>query len=370
MEQRGLMTDQLTVVKNVCPLDCPDTCSMLVTVQDGVAVELRGDPDHRFTRGFLCQKMARYLERVYSPDRLLYPMKRVGRKGEGRFERITWDQALDAIAERFAAIARSSLGPQAILPYSYMGTMGKLQSSSLDRRFFHRLGASKLDRSICASAGSVGYEYTLGRGRLGADPLAVPGCKFIVNWGSNTAHTNSHLWSLMIEARQRRRDDRDDRPLPEPDGRALGLAHPAAPRHRCRAGLGGDARPLARRPPGRRLSEPRHRSALSCFETASWPSIPPETVAAITGVDVATITTLAHRLAREQPSLIRLNYGMQRHNGGGMAVRTDRLHPGDRRLVALPRRRSAALDQRHLRFRHGPAHSISTWRRRARASST
>ena len=157
----------LTVFKSVCPLDCPDTCSMLVTVKDGVAVELRGDPDHRFTRGFLCQKMARYLERVYSPDRLLQPLRRIGRKGEGRFEPTTWEDALTEIAGRFAAIANSADGPQAILPYSYCGTMGKLQSSSLDRRFFHRLGASKLDRSICASAGGIGYEYTMGRGRLG-----------------------------------------------------------------------------------------------------------------------------------------------------------------------------------------------------------
>ena len=192
----------LTVIKNVCPLDCPDTCSMRVTVKDGVAIELRGDPDHRFTQGFLCQKMARYLDRVYSPDRLLQPMKRIGRKGEGKFEPIDWDEALDTIARKFAAIARSSDGPQAILPYSYYGTMGKLQASSLDRRFFHRLGASMLDRTICASAGSAGYEYTVGRGRFGTDPLAVPRCKFIVNWGSNTANTNSHLWSLMIEARK------------------------------------------------------------------------------------------------------------------------------------------------------------------------
>ena len=128
------------VVKAVCPLDCPDTCSMRVTVEDGVAVDLRGDPEHPFTRGFLCQKMARYLDRVYSPDRLLHPLRRVGPKGSGRFERICWDEALAEIAERFAAIAGSADGPQAILPYSYYGTMGKLQASSLDRRFFHRLG--------------------------------------------------------------------------------------------------------------------------------------------------------------------------------------------------------------------------------------
>jgi anaerobic selenocysteine-containing dehydrogenase len=309
------------IVKNVCPLDCPDTCSMLVAVKDGVAVELRGDPDHAFTRGFLCQKMARYLERVYSPDRLLEPMKRVGRKGEGRFEPITWDEALDTIARRFAAIARSAEGPQAILPYSYYGTMGKLQSSSLDRRFFHRLGASKLDRSICSTAGTVGYEYTMGHGRLGADPLAVPRCKFIVNWGSNTANTNSHLWSLMKKARSRgatiatvdpyrsptaRRSDWHIQPRPGTDAAlALGLMHVI-----WRDAL-EDQEYLNRATIGAELLRQRVAGEYA-----------PETVAAITGVDVATITTLAHRLAREQPSLIRVNYGMQRHHGGGMAVRT------------------------------------------------
>jgi anaerobic selenocysteine-containing dehydrogenase len=310
-----------TQVKNVCPLDCPDTCSMLVTVRDGVAVELRGDPDHSFTRGFLCQKMARYLERVYSPDRLLYPMRRAGKRGEGRFERISWDAALDAIADRFAEIARSADGPEAILPYSYCGTMGKLQSSSLDRRFFHRLGASRLDRTICSTAGAVGYEYTMGRGRLGADPMAVPKCKFIVNWGSNTANTNSHLWSLMIEARRNgativtvdpyksptaRRSDWHIQPRPGTDAAlALGLMHVI-----WRDGLQDDDY-LARGTVG---AESLRARALSEY--------PPEKVAKITGVDVETIARFAHRLAREQPSLIRLNYGMQRHRGGGMAVRT------------------------------------------------
>ena len=311
----------LTVVKNVCPLDCPDTCSMRVTVKDGVAIELRGDTDHRFTQGFLCQKMARFLDRVYSPDRLLQPMKRVGRKGEGRFEPVAWDEALDPIALKYAAIARSGEGPQAILPYSYYGTMGKLQASSLDRRFFHRLGASMLDRTICASAGSVGYEYTLGRGRLGADPLAVPECKFIVNWGSNTANTNSHLWSLMIEARKAgativtvdpyrsptaRRSDWFIQPRPGTDAAlALGLMHVI-----WRDSLQDDEY-LSKATVGAELLRLRVMDEY-----------PPEKVAAITGVDVATITTFATRLAREQPSLIRLNYGMQRHHGGGMAVRT------------------------------------------------
>src|SRR5262245_7954552 len=143
-----MSTASRTVTRCVCPLDCPDTCRMLVTVEDGVATSLRGDPDHTFTRGLLCQKMVRYLDRVYSPDRLLRPLRRVGPKGAGRFEPIGWDEALDEIAGRFAEIAASPDGPQAILPYSYYGTMGKLQASSLDRRFFHRLGASILDRAI------------------------------------------------------------------------------------------------------------------------------------------------------------------------------------------------------------------------------
>src|SRR5690349_14838411 len=147
-----MATAEPLVVKSVCPLDCPDTCSMNVTVKNGVATDLRGDPEHPFTRGFLCQKMARFLDRVYSPERLMQPLKRVGRKGEGQFEPIGWDEALDTIAARFQEIASSADGPQAILPYSYMGTMGKLQTSSLDRRFFHRLGASKLDRTICSTA--------------------------------------------------------------------------------------------------------------------------------------------------------------------------------------------------------------------------
>ena len=309
------------VVKAVCPLDCPDTCSMRVTVEDGVAVDLRGDLDHPFTRGFLCQKMARYLDRVYSPDRLAYPLRRVGPKGSGRFERIGWDEALAEVATRFATIAASSDGPQAILPYSYYGTMGKLQASSLDRRFFHRLGASILDRTICASAGGAGYEYTLGRGRLGADPMAVPDCKFIVNWGSNTAHTNSHLWSLMIRARKggatlvaidpyrsptAARCDWHIQPRPGTDAAlALGLINVL-----WRDGLTDDDY----------LENATFGAEL--LRRRVMEDYPVDRVAAITGVAPATIEELARRYAAEQPSLIRLNYGLQRHFGGGMAVRT------------------------------------------------
>ncbi|CAN5793384.1 molybdopterin oxidoreductase family protein [soil metagenome] len=310
-----------TVFKNVCPLDCPDTCSMRVTVQDGVALNLKGDPEHPFTRGFLCQKMARYLDRVYSPDRLLYPLRRVGPKGAGKFERISWDEAIGAIAERFAEIAASADGPQAILPYSYYGTMGKLQAEGPDRRFFHRLGASMLDRTICASAGGKGYESVVGRGKLGADPMAIPGCKLILNWGSNTANTNSHLWSLMVKARQNgativtidpyksptaRRSDWHIQPRPGTDAAlALGIMHIV-----WRDGLQDQDYLNLGTIGADRLRE----RALNEYD--------PDRVTGITGVDRPTIEALAHRYAAEHPSFIRLNYGLQRHHGGGMAVRT------------------------------------------------
>ncbi|HYP12347.1 MAG TPA: molybdopterin-dependent oxidoreductase, partial [Bryobacteraceae bacterium] len=134
------------VRRSVCALDCPDTCALLINVDEGKGSKLRGNPEHPITRGFLCGKVARYLDREYSPERLLYPMKRVGRKGDGQFERISWDEALDTVADRLNTLA-SEFGPESILPYSYAGTMGMLQGSGMDRRFVHRLGASQLDRT-------------------------------------------------------------------------------------------------------------------------------------------------------------------------------------------------------------------------------
>src|SRR4051812_37559321 len=151
-----------TVVRGACPHDCPDTCAMLVTVENGRAVRVAGDPEHPFTQGFLCTKVNRYVERTYHRDRLLHPMRRVGPKGRGIFERISWEDAIGEISERLASIAASSDGAQAILPYSYAGTMGMVQGSSMDRRFFHRLGASKLDRTICSMAGTMGMRMTIG----------------------------------------------------------------------------------------------------------------------------------------------------------------------------------------------------------------
>lgn len=311
----------MTTVRAVCPHDCPDACAMLVTLDGDRAVAVRGDREHPFTRGFLCHKVSRYPERVYHRDRLMFPMRRVGPKGSGQFERISWDAALDEITARFQAIADGPHGPQAILPYSYCGTMGKIQSEGLDRRFFHRLGASLLDRTICATAGGLGYTMTIGS-KQGTDPDAFSQSQYIINWGSNTAVTNMHLWVRMVEARKRHgakivtidpyrsvtaaRSDWHLAPRPGTDAAlALGLMHVIFRdgladedylRDHC---LGGD--------------ELRTR-VLSDYA--------PQRVAEITGLDIAEIGQLAREYAKTVPSVIRINYGMQRHAGGGMAVRT------------------------------------------------
>ena len=202
-------------VRGVCPHDCPDACGWIVSVDPttGRAVRIRGDASHPFTDGYLCQKVANYIERVYHPGRVMYPQKRIGAKGSGRFERIAWDEAIDTIAAKFRDIAAGPHGPQAILPYSYAGTMGKLQYGSLDRRFFQRLGASLLDRTICATAGAVGCDITLGT-RAVLDPEAVAHARYIVNWGSNTKvtafpktrafsgprHSSNAFWLLWVES--------------------------------------------------------------------------------------------------------------------------------------------------------------------------
>lgn len=304
----------------MCPHDCPDTCGMTVAVSDGRAVDLRGDKEHPFTKGFLCVKVNRYLERVYHPDRLQYPLKRVGSKGEGKFTRISWEEAIATISERFLTIARSVDGPQSILPYSYAGTMGQIQGNSLDRRFFHCLGASLLDRTICATAGSVGSNMTLGT-RAALDPETVARSKYIINWGSNTSVTNMHLWSIMHQARKHgariitidpfrsKTAGHSDWWIPIRPGTdaalALGMMHlifknnwhdEAYLQQYC---LGAD-----------QLRDRVERDYS------------PDKVSHITGIPVPDLERLTEEYATTRPSLIRLNYGLQRHYGGGMAVRT------------------------------------------------
>ena len=187
------------LVKGACPHDCPDTCAMLVHVRDGVAIRVTGDPDHAPTSGSLCTKVSRYVERTYHRDRLLFPQKRVGAKGEGRFERIGWDEALATIAARLGAIA--SVDPERVVPYSYAGTMGIVQGEGMAQRFFNRMGASRLHRSICSEAGAVGYSYTLGA-RMGTDIERVQDAQLIVFWGANAITSSLHFWSRAQEAKR------------------------------------------------------------------------------------------------------------------------------------------------------------------------
>ncbi|MEY3580342.1 MAG: hypothetical protein RI984_1446 [Pseudomonadota bacterium] len=189
-----------STIRATCPHDCPDTCAMLVTVKDGVAIEVKGDPDHPNTAGALCTKVSRYLERTYHAERLLFPQKRVGRKGEGKFVRISWDEALDIIAAKLKPIAEQD--PLAILPYSYAGTMGLVQGESMSMRFFNKIGASDLDRTICASAGSVGYQYTIGA-KIGTDTEQFEHAKLIIIWGSNPIASNLHFWMKVQDAKRR-----------------------------------------------------------------------------------------------------------------------------------------------------------------------
>src|SRR5437870_688967 len=197
------------VVHAACPHDCPDACGVLITVEEGRATRIQGDPAHPVTRGFLCAKVAKYLDRVYSPDRVLYPMRRVQPKGpvagEGArvtqaFERISWDEALDEIASRFRAIV-SEFGSESILPYSYGGTLGALNGASMDRRFFHRLGASQLLRAICSEAGEAGLKSVIG-GKLGTEPEQFSHSRYIIVWAANIHGNNVHLWPFISEARR------------------------------------------------------------------------------------------------------------------------------------------------------------------------
>ena len=306
-------------VRAVCPHDCPDTCSMVVTVKDGRAVRLKGDAEHPFTDGFLCQKVARYLERVYHPDRLKYPLLRTGPKGRGQFRRISWDEAIERITSRFKEIAGSKDGPQAILPYSYCGTMGKLQCASLDRRFFHRLGASLLNRTICATAGAAGCDITLGT-RAVIDPDTVEQSRYIINWGSNTAVTNMHLWTIMHRARKAgakivtidpykcKTAQKSDWWIPIRPGTDAALAM-------------GMMHILFRDSWQNDDYLKRYCLGAEQLRERALQEYPPERVAEITGIPVGDIEKLTREYATIRPAHIRLNYGMQRHGGGGMAVR-------------------------------------------------
>jgi anaerobic selenocysteine-containing dehydrogenase len=192
-------SEALRVVKGACPHDCPDTCAMRITVQGERIIRIQGDPDHPPTHGALCTKVSRYAERTYHPERVLQPLKRVGAKGSGQWQTMGWDQALDEIAQRLQSIA--SRDAQAVLPYSYAGTMGLVQGEGMAARFFHRLGASRLDRTICANAGGDALTATYG-GKLGMHLEDYAHSRLIVIWGSNSIASNLHFWTFAQEAKR------------------------------------------------------------------------------------------------------------------------------------------------------------------------
>jgi anaerobic selenocysteine-containing dehydrogenase len=308
-----------TIVRAACPHDCPDTCALHVTVAEGRAIKVEGDPDHPTTRGVLCTKVARYLDRTYSEKRVLHPLRRVGAKGEGRFERIDWDEALDTIASRFREIAESSDGPQAILPYSYAGTMGLLQYGSMDRRFFNKLGASLLDRTICATAGKAGYAATIGAS-IGTDLEQFENARLILIWGSNPVVSNLHLWSRVQEAKRR-------------GARLIAIdpyrSQTAEKCHEHLALMPGTDAALALGIMHVLIAEglidrdyiDRYTVGFDALEQRVR-DYPPSRVASLTGLRESQIVALARDYGTIEPAVIRLNYGMQRHAGGGMAIRT------------------------------------------------
>jgi anaerobic selenocysteine-containing dehydrogenase len=313
-------SDVLTQVRGACPHDCPDTCSLITTVENGVAVKVHGNPDHPQTGGVLCAKVSRYTERTYHPDRILSPLRRVGPKGAGRFEPVDWDTALTDIGERLKDIA--SRNPEAILPYSYAGTMGLVQGEAMAGRFFNRIGASRLDRTICSTAGGEGLAYTVG-GKVGMRVEFFAESKLIIIWGSNSIGSNLHFWRYAQQAK------RDGARLVCIDPRKSETAEKC---HEHIALLPGTDAALALAIMHELIQNDWLDHDYIAQHTVGWPQLreramqwPPERAAEICGVPVVQIRNLARDygqcLTDNAPAAIRLNYGMQRVRGGGNAAR-------------------------------------------------
>jgi anaerobic selenocysteine-containing dehydrogenase len=315
MPTRPPSTLEVTV-RGACPHDCPDTCALLTTVREGRAVQVQGNPEHSHTAGVLCTKVSRYAERTDHPERVLQPLKRSGPKGSGQFEPISWDQALGEIAARLHTIAARD--PQAILPYSYAGTMGLVQGESIAARLFNRLGASLLDRTICASAGAQGLIHTLGD-KVGMKVEHFAQSQLILIWGSNSVGSNLHFWRLAQQAKRQgaklvcidpRRSETADKChthlalLPGTDAAlALGLMHELI----ANGWLDQDY--IDRYTLG--WPELRERAL-------QWPA---ERAAQVCGLSAQQVRDLARDYGTMSPAAIRLNYGMQRVRGGGNATR-------------------------------------------------
>jgi len=326
-------TSPFRVVHTVCSHDCPDSCAVLVTVDaNGKAVKVQGDPSQPVTQGFLCGKVAKYLDRVYSPERILYPLRRKpgvekGPLAKGRendaFERVSWDEALDAIAGRLQQIS-NEFGPESILPYSYAGTMGVLGYGSMDRRFFHRMGGSQLDRTICAEAGGQAWNLVYGK-KLGTPTEDFKLAKLIIAWGANIHGNNVHLWPMVDQARR--------------NGGRLIVIDPYRTRTAALADWHIAIRPgtdvaLALGMMHVILREGLEDRAFIAEMTHGFERLAervreytPDRVAGLTGMTAAEVEQLAREYATTRPAAIRLNYGMQRCDNGGTATRAIAMLP-------------------------------------------
>ena len=321
------------VVHTVCSHDCPDSCAVLVTVnEEGRAIKVQGDPSQPVTQGFLCGKVAKYLDRVYAPDRILYPLKRKpgvakGPMARGReheaFERVSWEEALSAIAARLQQVS-DDYGPESILPYSYAGTIGVLGYGSMDRRFFHRLGGSQLDRTICSEAGGVAWNLVYGK-KLGTPTEDFRLAKLIVAWGANIHGNNVHLWPMVEQARR--------------NGARLIVIDPYKTRTAALADWHIAIRPgtdaaLALGMMHVILREGLEDRAYITEMTQGFEQLAerardytPERVAAWTGMTANEVEQLAREYATTRPAALRLNYGVQRSENGGTAVRAIAMLP-------------------------------------------
>ncbi|WNR43647.1 molybdopterin-containing oxidoreductase family protein [Paenibacillus roseipurpureus] len=315
----SMIEQQQGIFPAVCPLDCPDQCGLLLHKEQGKIVKIEGDPNHPVTQGAICNKVRNMTARLYDEKRLQYPLKRVGPKGEeSRFERISWEEALDTITSRWKALIAEK-GAEAILPYSFYGNMGRIGTEGMDRRFFHRMGASRLMYAICESAGTEGYKYTMG-GSYGTDPEDTVHAKLIIMWGINAVSTNMHQVMLAEKARKNgaqiividahknqtgRWADWFIPILPGTDAAlALGLMHILFAENRTdRAFLEQYT-----------VGHEELREHVKPYDPAS--------VSAITGVPVEDIYRLARLYGQTSPSFIRIGNGIQHHDNGGMCVRT------------------------------------------------
>ena len=308
------------LIRGACPHDCPDTCALLTTVENGVAIKVQGNPDHPQTDGVLCTKVSRYTERTYHPERILTPLKRVGKKGKGRFEAVSWDAALSDIAARLKAI--EARNPLAIVPYSYAGTMGLVQGEGMAARFFNRLGGSHLHRSICAEAGGKAMEYTLGA-KVGMKVEHYAQAKLIIIWGSNSIGSNLHFWRYAQVAK------RNGAKLICIDPRKTETADKC---HEHIALLPGTDAALALAVMHELIVNDWLDHDYIRQYTLGWDALKaralqwsPERAAEVCGISVAQIKSLAfdygQNVVNNTPAAIRLNYGVQRVKGGGNAVR-------------------------------------------------